>query len=320
MACHESDLAIVHWDKNTRKLIADDFPKRSMQPVEEATYQTLVLGLKDYVRKTNQKGLLVGISGGIDSALTAAIAVDALGPDKVRGVMMPSRYTSPESLDDAAETAKLLGIRLDTIPIAVGMDAFDTMLKDVFEGYEPNVTEENIQSRIRGNLLMAISNKTGWILVNTGNKSEMAVGYTTLYGDLCGAYSVLKDIYKTQVYALSRWRNANAPANLLGPKGRAIPETSITKEPTAELRENQFDKDSLPDYPLLDELLYGLVEKQLSVAELVRKGYDRPTVEKVSKLLYTAEYKRRQSPPGVKATSMLFGKDWRYPIAQAFEN
>ena len=320
MASHESELAVVLWNKAARTLQLDHLPHRPMQSIEEAMYQTLVLGLKDYVRKTNQKGIILGISGGIDSALTAAIAVDALGKDNVRGLMLPSRYTSQDSLEDAAETAKLLGIRLDTIPIEPGVKTFATMLEDVFKGYGTDVTEENIQSRLRGNLLMALSNKTGWILANTGNKSEFAVGYTTLYGDLCGAYAVLKDVYKTQVFALAKWRNDHAPSNLKGPNGMAIPKRSITKAPSAELRENQVDQDSLPPYELLDRLLHGLVEEQLSISEVVRKGYPREVVEKVSNLLYNAEYKRRQSPPGVKVTSMLFGKDWRYPIAQRYKN
>ena len=320
MKSHESDLAIVRWnrDKNTVDVSHWESPKR--QTTEESMYQSLVLGLKDYVRKTNMPGVILGISGGIDSALVAAVAVDALGLERVRGFMLPSRYTSKESFEDAAETAKLLGIRLDEISIEPGVEAFNAMLANEFKGLAANVAEENIQSRLRGNLLMAISNKTGWIVANTGNKSEMAVGYTTLYGDLCGAYSVLKDVYKTQVFELAHWRNAHYASNFLGANGRAIPERSITKAPSAELRENQKDADSLPEYPILDKLIHGLVEEKLSINEIIRKGYEREVVEKVSRLLYSSEHKRRQAPPGVKVTSMVFNKDWRYPIVHQFEN
>lgn len=304
---HEPDLALFGWDSGKSDI--SNIPHNSIPAEEEAIYKTLVLGLRDYVEKTGQQGVLLGLSGGIDSALVAAIAVDALGKNRVRGVLMPSRYTSADSNEDALETAKFLDIRIDTVPIEPGVGAFETMLANVFSGHAPNVAEENIQSRLRGNILMAISNKIGWIVLNTSNKSETAVGYTTLYGDMCGAYSVLKDVYKTQVYALANWRNA---------QGRVIPERSITKAPTAELRENQKDEDSLPPYPVLDQILHGLVEERLSVSVLVEKGFERETVEKVNRLLYSAEYKRRQAPPGVKITSMVFGKDWRYPIAQHY--
>lgn len=304
---HSEDLGIIRWDGRT--LDASCLPENPVPCREESIYRTLVLGLRDYAQKTRQQGVLLGLSGGIDSAIVAAIAVDALGADKVRGVLMPSRYTSDDSNVDALETARLLGIRTDTVSIRPGVDAFDSMLADVFSGHAPNVAEENIQSRLRGNILMAISNKIGWIVLNTSNKSETAVGYTTLYGDMCGAYSVLKDVYKTQVYALAHWRNS---------VGRVIPERSITKAPTAELRENQKDEDSLPPYETLDALLHGLIEEKLSMRALMDRGYPREMVEKVTRLLYSAEYKRRQAPPGVKITSMLFGKDWRYPIAQKY--
>ncbi len=320
LAQHESDMSVTTWEKKKGEWAVQHLPHRAKQSKEESMYQTLVLGLKDYIRKTRMPGVLLGLSGGIDSALTAAIAVDALGADKVRCFMLPSKFTSQDSLDDAAECAKLLGVQLDTIPIEAGVEAMHTMLHDEFTGKEPNVTEENIQSRIRGNLLMAISNKSGWVVLNTGNKSELAVGYCTLYGDMCGALSVLKDVYKTQAYYLAEWRNAHHAANLLGPKGRVIAQNCITKEPTAELRENQRDADSLPPYEEMDLILHGLIEEKMSVNEVVRKGYAREVVEKVNRLLYIAEYKRRQAPPGVKITSMVFGKDWRYPIAQQFDN
>ena len=263
-------------------------------------------------------GVVLGLSGGIDSALSAAVAVDALGADRVWCVMMPSRFTSQDSLDDAAECAAMLGCRLDTIPITPAMEAFDAMLAPAFEGKARDITEENIQSRIRGMTLMALSNKFGHMLLTTGNKSEMSVGYATIYGDMAGGYSVLKDAYKTTVFALSRWRNANRPKLALGPGGPVMPERVITKPPTAELRENQKDQDSLPPYDILDPILHGLVEEELSVADIVARGFDRDTVARIERLLYVAEYKRRQSPPGVKIGVRNFGRDRRYPITNAF--
>lgn len=318
MKQHEEDLGIVVWKDG--RLDASAIPERPRQSREESMYQTLVMGLRDYIGKTRLQGAILGLSGGIDSAFVVALAVDALGAENVRGVSLPSRYTSQMSLEDAEESAKLLGIKLDTISIEPAVEAYHTMLKDVFAGTETGLAEENIQSRIRGGTLMAISNKHGNALVNTTNKSEVAVGYGTLYGDMCGAYAPLKDVYKLQVYALARWRNVNHRPNFLGPEGRVIPERSITRAPSAELRENQEDRDSLPDYPLLDPILHALVEEKLSVEETVAKGFDRETVEKTNRLLYIAEYKRRQAPPGVKVTSMVFGKDWRYPLAQQFDN
>lgn len=318
MKQHEEDLGIVVWKDG--RLDASAIPDRPRQSREESMYQTLVLGLRDYIGKTRLQGAILGLSGGIDSAFVVALAVDALGAENVRGVSLPSRYTSQMSLEDAEESARLLGIKLDTISIEPAVAAYHAMLKDVFAGTEEGLAEENIQSRIRGGTLMAISNKHGNALVNTTNKSEVAVGYGTLYGDMCGAYAPLKDVYKLQVYALARWRNVNHRPNFLGPEGRVIPERSITRAPSAELRENQEDRDSLPDYPLLDPILHALVEEKLSVEETVAKGFDRETVEKTNRLLYIAEYKRRQAPPGVKVTSMVFGKDWRYPLAQQFDN
>lgn len=232
--------------------------------------------------------------------------------------MMPSRFTSQESLDDAADCARLLGCRLDTIPIGPAVEAFDAMLAPAFEGRSADLTEENIQSRVRGVTLMALSNKFGPMLLTTGNKSEVSVGYATLYGDMAGGYSVLKDAYKTTVFALSRWRNASRPGLALGPDGPVMPERVIAKPPTAELRENQKDEDSLPPYDVLDPILYGLVEQEKSVDQLVAAGFDRATVARVERLLYVAEYKRRQSPPGVKLGGRSFGRDRRYPITNAF--
>ncbi|MEX1146930.1 MAG: NAD+ synthase [Sphingomonadales bacterium] len=284
----------------------------------EAMYQAMVLGLRDYVNKNGFPGLLIGLSGGIDSALSAAVAVDALGPDRVRCVMMPSRYTSPASLRDAGELARLMGVAYDTVPIESAVEKFGDILSGLFKGTTPDSTEENIQARIRGVILMALSNKFGHMLLTTGNKSEVSVGYATLYGDMAGGFSVLKDIYKTDVYALARWRNRVWPEGALGPEGRVIPEHIITRAPSAELRADQTDQDSLPDYAVLDDILACLIEEDLSVAEIIARGHAPEVVERVEKMLYVAEYKRRQAPPGVKITRCHFGRDRRYPITNRF--
>ncbi len=262
--------------------------------------------------------MLLGLSGGIDSALSAAVAVDALGADRVRCVMLPSPYTSAESLEDAAECARLLGIRYDTVPIGPAMEAFGGMLGPVFGNRPPDITEENLQSRIRGVTLMAMSNKFGGMLLTTGNKSEMSTGYATIYGDMCGGYSVLKDVYKTDVFSLCRWRNAHRPAIALGPAGPVMPERVITKPPSAELKPDQKDQDTLPPYEELDAILHGLVEEERGVDELAAAGHDRATVVRVWKMLDRAEYKRRQAPPGVKIGARAFGRDRRYPITNGF--
>jgi NAD+ synthase len=281
-------------------------------------YHAMVVGLRDYVARNRFPGVVLGLSGGIDSALSAAVAVDALGADKVWCAMMPSRFTSRDSLDDAAECAHLLGVRLDNVPIAPAMDAFDAMLAPLFEGRSRDIAEENIQSRIRGLTLMALSNKFGPMLLTTGNKSEMSVGYATIYGDMAGGYSVLKDVYKTTVFKLSAWRNANRPRLALGPDGPVMPRRVIDKPPTAELRENQKDEDSLPPYDVLDAILHDLVEEERSVDDIAAKGFDRETVARIERLLHVAEYKRRQAPPGVKIGRRNFGRDRRYPITHAF--
>jgi NAD+ synthase len=281
-------------------------------------YHAMLVGLRDYVNRNRFPGVVLGLSGGIDSALSAAVAVDALGPERVWGVMMPSRFTSTDSLEDAAECARMLGCKLDTIPIQPAMNGFDVMLADSFSDKAVDLTEENIQSRIRGVTLMALSNKFGPMLLTTGNKSEMSVGYATIYGDMAGGYSVLKDAYKTTVFDLSRWRNAHKPTLGLGPDGPVMPERVITKPPTAELREDQKDSDSLPPYEVLDPILYGLIEQEKSVDDLAARGFDRETVKRIERLLYVAEYKRRQSPPGVKLGGRNFGRDRRYPITNAF--
>ena len=281
-------------------------------------YHAMLVGLRDYVNRNRFPGVVLGLSGGIDSALSAAVAVDALGADRVWCVMLPSPFTSQDSLDDAAECARLLGCRLDTVRIEPAMTAFDAMLVPLFEGRARDTSEENIQSRIRGLTLMGLSNKFGPMLLTTGNKSEMSVGYATIYGDMAGGYSVLKDLYKTTVFRVCEWRNAHKPRLGLGPAGPVMPTNVITKPPTAELRENQTDQDSLPPYDLLDRILYGLVEQERSASDLIAEGLDAATVARIERLLYIAEYKRRQAPPGVKIGRRNFGRDRRYPISNAF--
>ena len=286
----------------------------------EGVYQAMVTGLRDYVQKNRFPGVVLGLSGGIDSALSAAVAVDALGAKNVRCVMMPSVFTSRESLDDATECAALLGAQLDDVPIVPAIEACDGMLARLFEGKEPDITEENVQARMRGVLLMAVSNKFGHMVLTTGNKSEMSVGYATLYGDMCGGYSVLKDVYKTTVFALSRWRNQHVPEGALGPSGRVIPENIIVKPPTAELRLDQKDEDSLPPYDVLDDILRCLVEKEMAFDKIVARGHPVDVVARVENLLYIAEYKRRQAPPGVKITRKNFGRYRRYPITNRYRD
>jgi NAD+ synthase len=279
----------------------------------------MVVALRDYVGRNGFPGVILGLSGGIDSALSAAIAVDALGADKVWAVMMPSAYTGSVSLEDAAECARLLGIRHDVIPIVPGVEAFSDMLAPAFAGRAPDLAEENIQARLRMVVLMALSNKFGHMLLTTGNKSEMSVGYSTLYGDMAGGYSVLKDAYKTTVFALSRWRNAHRPEGALGPSGPVMPQRVIDKPPSAELRPDQKDEDSLPPYDKLDPILHGLVDRELSVHEVAAEtGSDRALVAQMETLVLRAEYKRRQAPPGVKIGGRNFGRDRRYPLTNAF--
>ncbi len=320
MASWKESLVVTDWQRGD-----DGWSCLSQEVVDpgesmERIYHAMVLGLKDYVEKNRFPGVVLGLSGGIDSALSAAVAVDALGADRVHCVMMPSKYTSQESLDDAAECAKLLGTRLDSISIAPAVDAFDTMLAEAFTGLEPDITEENIQSRIRGMTLMALSNKLGSMVLTTGNKSEMSVGYATLYGDMCGGYSVLKDVYKTTCFKLSEWRNTHHSDLFKGPTGAVMPENVISKPPTAELREDQKDEDSLPPYDILDGILHGLVEEEKSFAELADAGFEAATISRIQNLLYIAEYKRRQSPPGVKISTRNFGRDRRYPITNGYRD
>jgi NAD+ synthase len=287
---------------------------------DKADYAACVLGLRDYVRKNGFPGVLLGISGGIDSALCAAIAVDALGADKVRGVMLPFRYTAQVSLDDAAKLAAAIGIRYEVLPIADAVNGFENILAPVFTGLERDITEENLQARARGTLLMAISNKTGAMVVTTGNKSEMSVGYATLYGDMNGGFNPIKDIYKTEVFRLSSLRNSWKPDGALGPSGEVIPVNIIIRPPTAELRENQTDQDSLPPYEMLDAILERLVEREEPLADIIAAGFDRDVVTRIDRLLNIAEYKRRQAAPGVKVTRKNFGRDRRYPITNRFRD
>ena len=286
----------------------------------EAVWRACVLGLRDYVAKNRFPGVVLGLSGGIDSAVVAAMAVDGLGPEAVHCVMLPYRYTASESLEDAKACAAALGCRYDVVPIEAPVAGFAAALGPLFAGLEPDVTEENIQSRCRGTALMAISNKLGSMVLTTGNKSEMSVGYATLYGDMNGGFNPIKDVYKTEVYALARWRNQQRPVGVRGSAGRVIPERILAKAPTAELREGQTDQDTLPPYEVLDAILGGLVEEELSVAEVAARGYDRATVARVQRMLYLAEYKRRQAAPGVKITRKNFGRDRRYPITNGFRD
>ena len=286
----------------------------------ESIYLALVQGLRDYVRKNRFPGVVLGLSGGIDSALVAAIAADALGPDKVHCIMLPYRYTSDISISDAEACAQAIGVRYDTIPIEEPVAGFTSALEKLFEGTQSDTTEENLQSRSRGVILMAVSNKFGNLVLTTGNKSEVSVGYATLYGDMNGGFNPIKDIYKLRVFALARWRNENRPASCLGNDGIVIPERIITRPPSAELRPDQKDEDSLPPYEILDGILDGLVEKEMAVRDIVAQGYDRDTVKRIEHLLYISEYKRRQAAPGVKISARNFGRDRRYPITNGFRD
>jgi NAD+ synthase (glutamine-hydrolysing) len=305
----EEDLYVVELERRGNKLVPAASTPTPVPPLAERVYRALVLGTRDYVDKNGFAGVVLGLSGGIDSALTLTIAVDALGPERVQAVMMPSRYTSQMSRDDAQMQAELLGVRYDVLSIEPMFEATLEVLKQVFAGLPPDTTEENIQARCRGVLLMAISNKTGKMVLTTGNKSEMAVGYATLYGDMAGGFAPLKDCTKTLVYQLARYRNGVSPA---------IPSRVITREPTAELRDNQKDSDSLPPYDVLDAILEAFIEKDFSVDQIVGAGFDRATVVRVLQMVKRAEYKRRQAPPGVRVSSRAFGRDWRYPITSGY--
>jgi NAD+ synthase len=311
-------LRLTHWTRGENGWVCAPGPIDIWEDHPADIYSAMVLALRDYVDRNRFPGVVLGLSGGIDSAICAAIAADALGPERVWCVMLPSRFTGRLSLDLASECAAMIGCKLDTIPISPAVDAFDAMLSGSFADREVDITEENVQSRIRGGTLMALSNKFGHMLLTTGNKSEMSVGYATIYGDMAGGYNPLKDAYKMTVFAISRWRNRHKPRIGLGPDGPIMPEAIITRPPSAELRPDQKDSDSLPEYAVLDDILLGLVEQELSVDAVAARGHDRAVVERIERLLYIAEYKRRQAPPGVKLGTRNFGRDRRYPITNAF--
>ena len=317
----EDSVTLSTWRRGDDGWVCDTGVRAQLPDAQEADWRACVLALRDYVNKNGFKNVVLGLSGGIDSAICAAMSVDALGEERVRCVMMPYRYTSKTSLKDAEDCAAALGVRYEIVPIGEPVEGFLSVLEKTFEDTQSGVTEENLQSRARGVILMAISNKFGSMVVTTGNKSEMSVGYATIYGDMNGGYNPIKDLYKMQVYDLSDWRNHNVPPGCLGPSGEVIPQNIIDKAPTAELRENQTDQDSLPEYPVLDAILEGLVEKEQSVDEIVAEHkFERSTVERIEHLLYIAEYKRRQAPPGVKITRRAFGRERRYPITNKFRD
>ncbi|MBX3584230.1 MAG: NAD+ synthase [Rhizobiaceae bacterium] len=320
MSQFEETLVITEWKRTDEGWRCVDGPMSRIPENEEADYRACMLGLRDYVNKNGFKNVVLGMSGGIDSAICAALAVDALGEERLRAVMMPYKYTSKDSFKDAEDCARALGCRYDIVPIFEPVDGFSHALTQLFEGTKEGITEENLQSRARGTILMAISNKFGSMVVTTGNKSEMSVGYATLYGDMNGGFNPIKDLYKMQVYALAAWRNTTVPPGALGPSGEVIPKNIIDKAPSAELRPNQTDQDSLPPYPVLDDILECLVENEMGVDEIVARGHDRDTVHRVEHLLYIAEYKRRQAAPGVKITRKNFGRDRRYPITNRFRD
>jgi NAD+ synthase (glutamine-hydrolysing) len=302
----ETGIGLVAIDQDGEPELGLIAPSQSM---ESQAYAALVLGVRDYVHKNGFPGVIIGLSGGVDSALVLAVAVDALGAEQVRAVMMPSPYTAEMSWVDAQALAHNLGVQYDVIPIEAPMAALEEALRPSFEGLAPDTTEENIQARIRGTLLMALSNKTGRLVLTTGNKSEMAVGYCTLYGDMAGGFAVIKDIPKTLVYKLCAYRNSLAPV---------IPERILTRAPSAELRPDQTDQDSLPPYALLDAIVEGYMEQNQSIASLIECGFDEASVRKITRLIKLNEYKRRQAPPGVRVTTRAFGRDWRYPITSRF--
>lgn len=313
-------VSMTHWERQPSGWRCTKGPIATIEEGDQADYAACVLGLRDYVDKNRFPGIVLGVSGGIDSALSATIAVDALGASRVRGVMLPYRYTSQTSLADAAALARALDIQYDIVPIEQAVLGFEETLAPLFAGTNRDVTEENLQSRTRGTILMAISNKFGTMVVTTGNKSEMSAGYATLYGDMNGGFNPIKDLYKTEVYRLSALRNDWKPDWALGPARNVIPGNSITRPPSAELREDQKDQDSLPPYDVFDPILERLIEREEPVSAIVEAGFDRDTVVRVERLLHGAEYKRRQAAPGVKVTLKNFGRDRRYPIVNLFRD
>jgi NAD+ synthase len=316
----ETEIILSDWQETDDGWRCVDGTVTPLSSIDEAPWRACVLGLRDYVRKNGFSQVVLGLSGGIDSAVVAAMAVDALGPENVHCIMLPYRYTSEASLTDAKACAEYLGVRYDIVSIGGPVDEALAELAPIFGNRPADLAEENIQSRMRGVVLMAVSNKLGSMLLTTGNKSEMAVGYATIYGDMNGGFNPLKDLLKMQVYHLARWRNAHMPTDCLGPAGEVIPQAIIDKAPSAELRENQTDQDSLPPYPVLDAILEAMVEEEKSVAEIVAAGFDRTLVKRIEKLLNIAEYKRRQSAPGVKLTRKAFGLGRKYPITNGYRD
>jgi NAD+ synthase len=313
-------MLITQWSRGNDGWRCAQGPLAAADDPDRADYAACMLGLRDYVEKNRFGGVVLGLSGGVDSALCAALAVDALGAERVRCVMLPFRFTSRESIEDAAAIARALGVRYDIVPIERAVNGLEATLAEVLAGAPRDVTEENLQARARGVILMAISNKFNLMVVTTGNKSEMSVGYATLYGDMNGGFNPIKDLYKTEVFRLSRLRNAWKPDGALGPGGVIIPDNVIVRPPTAELRENQTDQDTLPPYDVLDRILERLVEREEPLATIIAAGFDRDTVMKVDRMLAIAEYKRRQAAPGVKVTLKNFGRDRRYPITSRFRD
>ena len=320
LSAFQEAVVTVRWQRKAGVWRCEDGPNIPAVEADQADYAACVLGLRDYVNKNGFKGVVLGLSGGIDSALCAAMAVDALGPQRVRCIMLPYKFTSQVSLDDAAACAKALGVGYEVLPIAAAVEGLEAALKPAIGNLPRDVTEENVQARARGTILMAISNKFNVMVVTTGNKSEMSVGYATLYGDMNGGFNPVKDLYKMEVIRLSQLRNAWKPESAMGPAGTVIPDNILTRPPTAELRENQKDEDSLPPYPVLDAILRRLVEHEEPISAIVAAGFDRDTVVRVERMLNLAEYKRRQAAPGVKVTLKNFGRDRRYPITNRFRD
>jgi NAD+ synthase len=316
----QKTILTTHWSRSGGGWRCTQGPIARADDPDEADYAACMLGLRDYVDKNRFKGVVIGLSGGIDSALCAAMATDALGRDRVRCLMLPFRYTSQQSLDDAAAIARALGVRYDIVPIESAVHGLEAALNGVFASSPRDVTEENLQARARGTILMAVSNKFSLMVVTTGNKSEMSVGYATLYGDMNGGFNPIKDLYKTEVYRLARLRNLWKPADAKGPAGEVIVQNVLTRAPSAELRENQTDQDTLPPYEVLDQILERLVEREESTASIIAAGFDSEIVTKIERMLYLAEYKRRQAAPGVKVTLKNFGRDRRYPIVNRFHD
>ena len=320
LAAFQEAIVTTHWQRRGTTWRCEDGAIVAADEADRADYAACVLGLRDYVNKNGFPGVVLGLSGGVDSALCAAMAVDAIGHERVRCLMMPYKFTSQQSLTDAAACAKALKLGYQTLPIAAAVEGLEAALAPAFTGLPRDVTEENLQARARGTMLMAISNKFNVMVVTTGNKSEMSVGYATLYGDMNGGFNPIKDLYKTEVFRLARLRNGWKPAGALGPDGLVIPDNIITRPPTAELREDQKDEDSLPPYAVLDPILERLVEREEPISAIVAAGFDRDTVMRVERMLNIAEYKRRQAAPGVKVTLKNFGRDRRYPITNRFRD